>query len=130
MSKSPCATCRDPGYCCRGFTLSNIFPPGMPRAEVHRHTAEGTDPYGGDLTFQLVPQFRPLRISRRYIRRGQAKPNAVKWSFTCDWLGKDGRCTNYRRRPRLCKSFKPMSDMLCIEYEGSLKGHLTLYEGE
>lgn len=127
MARSPCAACRDPGYCCQGLCLSTIFPADMPRAEVYQHTAEGTDPWGGSNTTEETPQFQPIRISGRYSDEGQHKPHGVSWSFSCDWLGEDGRCTDYKNRPKLCRSYKPKSDLLCIEYDGSFKGVMRLY---
>ena len=127
---SACDTCKDPGYCCRGLVLSNIFPAKMPRDKVYQHIAEGTDPYGACVEFEPCPQFRPMRTSARYIRRGQTEPESVTWRFSCDWLDEDGRCGDYENRPRLCVAFEPKSDPLCIEYDGSWKGLLTLYREE
>lgn len=130
MSKSPCDTCRDPGYCCRGLVLSTVFPADMPREEVNQHVAEGTDPYGWDRGSEPTPMFEALRVAARYIARGQTKPDSVTWQFSCQWLGGDGRCMNYENRPRLCAGYKPKSDLLCIEYDGSYAGSLRLYREE
>ena len=130
MAKSPCATCKDPGYCCQGLTLSTVFPAEMPRDKIYQHTAEGTDPYGYGHETEGTPQFRPIRINARYSVRGGKKPDGVTWSFSCDWLGEDGRCTDYANRPKLCRRYKPKSDLLCIEYDGSYKGSLRLYREE
>lgn len=127
MARSPCATCRDPGYCCRALMLSTVFPADMPREQVYQHNADGSSPWPGGPTAEPTPQMRPIKIATRYASRGERKPHGVTWLFSCDWLGRDGRCKNYRKRPDLCKSFKPKSDRLCIEYEGSYRGALRLY---
>ncbi len=127
---SACDSCCDPGYCCRGLSLTTFFPVDMLREEVYQHTAEGTDPWGGHNTTEETPQFRPIRVAGRYIHPGQHKPHGVTWSFSCDWLGEDGRCMDYKNRPKLCRSYKPKSDLLCIEYDGSLKGKMWSYPKE
>ena len=128
--KSICDTCRDPGYCCRDFTISVVFPVDMPRAEVDKHIAEGTDPWNGNREGELTPFMHPARIARRYAYRGQHKPHGVIWAFNCDRLGKDGRCMQYEDRPTICRSYEPKTDLLCIEYDGNYKGALSLYKGE
>jgi Fe-S-cluster containining protein len=102
----------------------------MSRDKVYQHVAQGTDAWGEDHEYVPHPYFRPLRIAGRYIHRGGSKPHGVKWQFTCDRLGQDGRCTQYEDRPKMCHFFEPKSDLLCIEYEGSYKGYLTLYPEE
>ena len=130
MSKSPCDTCRDPGYCCSALTLSTVFPAKMPRDKVAQHVAEGTDPYGYGNDAEPTPQFHPLRVTGRYAKRGQKEADGVTWMFSCDWLGADGRCMNYENRPKLCAGYEPKADPLCIEYDGSWKGFLQLYREE
>ena len=133
MTKSACDTCRDPGYCCRNFTLSVVFPAGMHRDDVDKHVAEGTDPWGepGQRDGEATPFMHPIRITGRLAYRGQHKPHGVKWGFSCDRLGPDGRCMQYEDRPSICRSYKPKTDLLCIEYDGTYKGYLTLYrEGD
>ena len=128
--KSICDTCRDPGYCCRDFTINVVFPADMPRAEVQKHISEGTDPWDGSRDGELTPFMHPARIARRHAYRGQHKPHGVTWAFNCDRLGKDGRCMQYEDRPTICRSYEPKTDLLCIEYDGNYKGALSLYKGE
>lgn len=130
MPDSPCDSCRDPGYCCRNFTISVVFPADMPRAEVQKHVSEGTDPWDGNCDGELTPFMHPNRIATRYAFRGEHKPHGVIWAFSCDRLGADGRCTQYEDRPRLCRTYEPKDDLLCIEYDGTYKGALTLYRRE
>ena len=127
MSDSACDTCRDPGYCCRGVPISTVFPAGMPRDKVNQHIAEGTDPFGYGVESEPTPMFDAIRVVARYIHRGQTKPDGVTWTFSCQWLGGDGRCMNYENRPGLCRTYSPKIDPLCIEYDGSWKGHLKRY---
>ena len=130
MPDSICDSCRDPGYCCRDFTINVVFPADMPRAEVDKHVAEGTDPWGEDgrmLDAEKTPFFHATRIATRYIFRGQHKPHGVTWGFNCDRLGTDGRCMQYEDRPQVCRHYPPKEDFLCIEYDGSFKGALSLY---
>ena len=133
MTESACDTCRDPGYCCRNFTLNVVFPAEMPRAEVQKHIDEGTDPWDGPdyADGEPTPFMHPIRISSRYIHKGEKKPHGVTWGFSCDRLGHDGRCMQYEDRPQVCRGYEPKSDLLCIEYDGTHKGYLSLYrEGE
>lgn len=44
---------------------------------------------------------------------------AWAWRFSCPKLGADGRCTIYDDRPDLCRTYEPMSDGLCVHYQGS-----------
>lgn len=125
--KSACDTCRDPGYCCRNFTIGTVFPAKMHRDEVDKHIAEGTCPWTGEPDGEKTPFMHPMRITSRYIYRGQRKPHGVKWGFECDRLGKDGRCMQYEDRPPMCRNYEPKEDLLCIEFDGSYKGYLTLY---
>ncbi|MCH8243551.1 MAG: hypothetical protein IH897_13215 [Planctomycetes bacterium] len=132
MSESACDTCRDPGYCCRNIGLSVLFPAEMHRGEVDKHIAEATCPWTGeDDGGEKMPFMHPIRVTTRYAYRGQHKPHGVKWGFSCDRLGKDGRCMQYEDRPEVCRNYEPKTDLLCIEYQGSHKGYLTLYrEGD
>jgi Fe-S-cluster containining protein len=61
-----------------------------------------------------MPQFHPERVNHHVLAEGD-RAEYFSFRYSCDWLGADGRCTNYDERPALCRSFAPKSDPLCIE---------------
>jgi Fe-S-cluster containining protein len=98
----------------------------MNRVSVQKHVREGTDPYG-KFTTDKMP-FVPLRTSTFYTARGQHKPGSVVWLFMCPKLDRDGRCTIYSRRPKICRIYEPGCDRMCAHYTGKWKGSMRLYE--
>ena len=42
--------------------------------------------------------------------------------FDCRWLGADGLCTNYERRPETCRHYTAGIDYLCAEHVPLFKG--------
>lgn len=88
---SLCDTCMRPGACCFGFVLSG----------QHWQT-------GLDMLVMVAQQGLPfVPLFRR--------PNGV-WKWWCPLLGKDGRCTEYDRRPYVCREFEPAQDPLCVHH--------------
>jgi Fe-S-cluster containining protein len=100
----------------------------MPSREVAKHVHAGTNPWSErGMTFEPVPQFHPVHRAFFYTHNGKRKPHSARWSFSCDWLDDDGRCSNYEKRPDVCRSFEAKSDPLCVEFGGSWRGELKLY---
>lgn len=99
---SMCDTCKDPGHCCRAFNLDGkYFAYGSTRQEVQ-----------AQLNSRSQTMFRPLQ--RNMILENMCgEPHLERWSVTCTWLGADGRCTNYNKRPKVCRDYEPLSTSLC-----------------
>lgn len=128
---SICDSCRDPGACCKGFTINREFPYFMPANEVEKHIHNGTDPWDSTSAknHPKHPYFYPIHRNWLYCFKGQQKPHSARWTFNCTRLIQ-GRCTKYDERPEICKNYEPKHDLLCIEYDGSFKGRLTHYKKE
>lgn len=126
---SPCDSCRDPGACCRAFTVNIDFPVGMERDEVREHVRKGTDPFGGRRRHEKLPHFEPLRPSRWWAGNGARRPERVNWMFDCAALGPDGRCTVYDDRPDVCRAYEPKSDPMCVEFDGPWRGRMFKLPG-
>jgi Fe-S-cluster containining protein len=45
-----------------------------------------------------------------------------EWRFACPLLGADGRCTDYERRPQICRNYEPGQDGLCALHVENLEG--------
>lgn len=112
---STCDTCRDPGHCCRGFVLSREFPASADAEDALRSTREGTNPMTGEAgCYEVLPHFVPVEP----VPHAETEErDAVRWRFRCEALGEDGRCTVYKDRPKLCRTYEPKSDGLCAEFE-------------
>lgn len=117
MTGSLCDRCRAPGRCCSGFHLGGgHFGRGKTALEVLVDLAsaatwtEGGGPRGhcretppaAAEDVQLGLPFLPLWVD-----------SGGYWRFWCPLLGPGGRCTQYERRPALCRSYEAGSDSLC-----------------
>lgn len=121
--RGPCGRCREPGACCRSIALSMEFPLDVDRDEVRRHIRNGTNRPGFPACDEKLP-FEPLARNHYYAKRGHKTPTSVRWLFTCPELSERGRCKIYRRRPRICRRFEPLSDPLCVEFRGPWTGRM------
>lgn len=105
---SLCDTCRAPGNCCSGFVLSVRFP-----VERWKQAARK------EMKRRRLPFF-PVRAM---VRSDPAPVEGmVAVHFDCRWLGADGRCLNYERRPETCRHYEAGIDYLCAEHVPMLKG--------
>lgn len=116
-----CDHCRNPGRCCSGFGLN-----ANPKAAMIQT--------GDDFTalhllvmmaaaYQEDCQGRPT-IGLPFLPLYELKPGY--WRWWCPLLGKDGRCTDYANRPRLCSDFTPGRDALCVEFRPEPGGKVEL----
>lgn len=102
-----CDTCRAPGSCCSAFTLN------MPVKWNRQWKSSATK----KLAKHGLSMFVPVR---QRIGADGHELNAILYS--CTWLGADGRCTDYKNRPGLCRRYQPGDDMICAEFEHRFKG--------
>ena len=111
---SLCDTCRTPGNCCAGFVLSLRFPVERWKQAARR-----------EMKKRHLPFF-PVRA----WKGSDATPQEgmVPVQFDCRWLGSDGRCTNYERRPETCHHYEAGIDSLCAEHIPMFKGIPVRYE--
>lgn len=112
---SLCETCRAPGSCCSGFVLSLRFPIERWKQAARREMKKRGLP------------FFPVRKMEKTDPFPQEGMVAVQ--FECRWLGANGRCTNYIRRPITCHHYEPGIDYLCAEHIPMFKGIPVRYEG-
>lgn len=125
----PCATCREPGVCCRSFSLPHWrFSLSATREDVRDAIRDGrhVDAVTGESkVFESLP-FEPQRPASHYCRPGGHEPIARSWEFSCPWLDERGRCSHYENRPSLCRNFLPSHGTLCIEFPGPWKGWMRV----
>ena len=103
-----CATCVEPGRCCRAFYLAT-----REEGEAEVRTGKTRDEVQAMLDRKGWP-FLP--VARRPFVVDGVEVDA--WLFTCPELNAEGRCSVYENRPQLCRDFKAGSDPLCVYYEG------------
>lgn len=89
---SLCDTCRDPGACCRTFTLWTEGP----RPYTHKEAEQA-----------IIREDLPFYMKSK---KG-AKINVVG----CSHISATGRCNIYEDRPALCRDFAAGVDALCVE---------------
>ncbi len=123
-----CKRCVDPGACCQAFNIDRLFPFNMLKSEVAKHIANGTDPYDSNSMREKKPFFKPLRHSRWFTVKGSTVPESVFWLFCCSYLHREGMCTNYSKRPQVCRTFEPGKDLLCVMFNGDYGSNLEEYE--
>lgn len=106
-----CASCTDPGHCCRDFPLSGIYVEDHPtKLDAMIWAASTTYEIGEDHTRTgLGFPFVPLYVS------GDV-PEFQSWRWACVNLLPNGRCGDYDNRPYgPCVIFEPGSDdPLCV----------------
>lgn len=66
--------------------------------------------------------FYPVRM----LSADDSTPD-VSVQFDCRWLGDDGRCRHYERRPQTCRTYEAGQDALCAEYIQTLSGIPIIY---
>jgi Fe-S-cluster containining protein len=100
-----CGICPDPGRCCRKMVLSS-------GAQALTYWKDGwEDAARADMQRRGLP-FEPLAIAEEYAdSEGIAY---VSVFMTCPELLPNGRCGIYEDRPRVCRSYVPASDRLCV----------------
>lgn len=103
---SLCDTCAQPGRCCFGFMLNGGSWPTF-RTTALEVLAELASAYPENDPPEIGLPFLPL-----YRRPGDGV-----WRFWCPHLDRSGRCGDYENRPKLCRSFEPASDRLCIYWK-------------
>lgn len=105
-----CRNCPQPGKCCSWFNID------VPATRPLRHPLEvyawlasvvHDDPAMGDTGLPFLPLHR--RASDDWLAAG----GNAEWRFWCPRLGRDGRCTDYEHRPKLCRLYEPGTDRLC-----------------
>ena len=105
---SLCEKCYSPGACCKrlNLTLSN---------GTHLTVWDDTDP-----TAYLHANFDLpfVALSKQSTWTDENGRDYSSWHWSCPRLGADGRCSQYKDRPRLCRDFEPRSDRLCVMYSG------------
>ncbi len=124
---SICDTCRDPGHCCKYFSLSRYFKFETTRQQVQTHIEQGTTNFDEKMTFELLPFTATTRGA--FYGHGDGKVDSVRWNVTCPMLNDEGHCSIYDKRPKLCRTYQPKSDGICIEYEPTT-GNIIKYKEE
>lgn len=104
---SLCDTCRVPGACCTTILLNIVFDATRWKADARRIMKAHGWP------------FYPTRVNHAWHT---TVPGNVTVVFECSWLGKDGRCQNYDKRPEPCREYEAGSDVVCAEYAHTFKG--------
>jgi len=104
---SLCDTCRSPGSCCKGFSITQF---GFERARWKQHARK--------VMKQWHFPWYPVEMTV-YNEPGW---EYVDVRFNCRWLGEDGRCMHYEQRPEACRKYEPLQDGLCAEYVFNFKG--------
>lgn len=104
-----CEHCPDPGKCCRGFGLYPEylvpkFKDGIEKAMEFLESGKWSE----GKAFPFYP-LEPLYDPQEY-------PD-TPWKYSCVRLSAEGRCIDYGRRPRLCRTYTPgPGDPLCVYY--------------
>ncbi|MFM0165751.1 YkgJ family cysteine cluster protein [Paraburkholderia sediminicola] len=104
---SACDTCPKPGSCCTDFAL-NI---GLFQKDTWKEAAQEK------LNSVGLPFFFPKRLAveGRETAGGPVDVDGkVMIRYGCSRLTPDGRCGDYDNRPKLCHSYQPKSDALCV----------------
>ena len=111
MADDLCATCRDPGHCCRAFYLATMEGGAHVRPGATREEAQAQMDAKG---WPFVPvKHAPFDFEGETID---------DWLFTCPKLPAGGRCSIHEDRPQLCRDFKAGSDPLCVYFDGGALG--------
>jgi Fe-S-cluster containining protein len=76
----------------------------------------------------FLSTFKPLRPAGVYHAEDETR-DYQDWVWTCPKLAEDGRCTIYNDRPDMCRNFEPLSDGLCVHFQGAEAGDPT-FDGE
>lgn len=97
-----CDNCKEPGFCCKEFQLNGLQPWGYTAIETKKQVM-------ARLKKNKLTIFKPIKKGKWY------------WFFKCTKLDKNGRCTIYKDRPDLCKSFVPGTGLLCSESKSYIK---------
>lgn len=106
-----CSVCPEPGHCCRRFDLSR----GGQQIVYWKDTWE--QDYQADFAENKYP-FVATGIREEYSVQDQSDPDFGKqyvslW-YSCPKVTSEGRCSIYKNRPMLCRTFLPGSSALCV----------------
>ena len=103
-----CDLCHRKGSCCSGFHIS--------------YQAEGK-------RWAIGRYWAPTPLHALVFSAERGMPFLLsisdedgEWRFDCPLLGEDGRCTDYERRPQVCRNYEPGQDGLCALYVENLEG--------
>lgn len=117
---SACDTCRAPGFCCRNIRLFGNRPSPAANGEVAFPASLDTVRVLDEIQGEALP-FKPVATRETFEPRrlpdwdGPIIGETLQtWTWSCPRLGADGRCTDYENRPRMCRSFEPVVDTLCL----------------
>jgi Fe-S-cluster containining protein len=92
---SLCDVCFEPGHCCKGFEL---------------YLPDNEDGYKEDIL--TIANVNMALFNIPFIAIGHSESGTVL--FKCPLLDRDGYCTDYQNRPKICRRFEPASDKLCV----------------
>lgn len=107
---SLCDSCYAPGQCCKRLRISKSD--GEPTVWL--------DDPNEPMIRQGLP-FRYLDTVQQWTDQESGRAYGfVTWM--CPALGPDGRCTIYEQRPKLCRTYEPRSDPLCVHWSGAEGG--------
>jgi Fe-S-cluster containining protein len=118
------------GHCCRAFTLPWTLE--EMKIAYKRDLAHMMKARAGGATFptpdtvKVYPLLIPLAKERGNHPLGPARQSGTRYYYTCKFF-KDGNCTNYEHRPKMCSSYPEYSGNALCEYEGcTWAGHRGL----
>ena len=98
--------------CCRAFPLNHFWRAGTTLKTIRAWLRKNKF------------SFRPLRRYTQWVGTDVVEGTNVtgvlmeQWLFSCPKLGPNGRCTIYKDRPELCKTYEPGNDMMCVHVRG------------
>ena len=101
---SKCSVCPDPGICCRKFIVESDLPWAYTAIETKK---------------TVIKRLKDLKLPFKPIKKGKRR-----WVLGCTKL-KDGKCTIYSDRPKLCRGYRPGTGRLCClskKYGGEITG--------
>ena len=93
-----CASCLNPGKCCRDVYLSG----GSGMREIN-----------APMSFERAEH---VALGHGLPFRPSYQLDDGSWKWWCTALGDDGRCTIYETRPELCRDYAAGSDKLCCHH--------------
>lgn len=109
---SLCDKCFDPGRCCKLMNLSQKSGDAL---------TVWTDI---DIPAQAIEHglpFEPVAKLGEWTDEKTGRPYA-EFHWRCTKLLPNGRCGIYEDRPNLCRSFEPLTDQLCVHWNGAETG--------
>jgi Fe-S-cluster containining protein len=101
-----CDRCIAPGTCCKAIQLFT-----QEGVEITHPLGTTLEKLRESLRANYLP-FEPLRRLKILANSDESEKEA--WLYSCPKLGDDGRCTIYETRPRLCRTYEPGCDHMCV----------------